>query len=116
MFENVAENVRKQLREHTEKKLSEVGGFGRSPDGTARIVLNGMGDLAGVKISAPEISPELAARISEAITSAWRAAGRSYARTELENNPAAQLPGVGERMRELAELRFGPEPEDHRPR
>jgi DNA-binding protein YbaB len=108
----VMDNLRRQLREHTEKKLSAVGGFGRSPDGMARVVLNGMGDLVGLKISAPDIPPELAERISAAITAAWRAAARSHASTELANGQA--LPEVAERMRELNELRFGPEPDDSR--
>ena len=83
-------------RDYLSRKRAEPPMTGRSPDGLAQVSIDGLGDIADVTITSPDVPRATAVRIADAVRAAWRDAARARATAEQAQSPMATKPAYAQ--------------------
>ncbi|MFC4857344.1 hypothetical protein [Actinophytocola glycyrrhizae] len=102
-------------RTYVASQLARPGATGLSPDGAVAVTVNGLGDVTDVRVTASEVTPEVAARLAGQFRAAWAAAARSQAVAAADDNPLARQPGLAEFFDEQIDERYHPPVPDQPP-
>lgn len=93
-------------REYLSRKRAEPPLTGRSPDGSAQVSIDGLGDITDITITSPDVPRATAVRIANAVRDAWRDAAKARAAAEQAQSPLGTKPAYAQLFDEEVNARY----------